>query len=90
MEKNEQQMRGTAAKLKQEAMRFHSERRACPRRELPSAKPVVGYEARRPRKSAKWSGTRDLLDADLLLGRCSRIAYQALCPREPTMRPLCS
>jgi hypothetical protein len=32
MEKNEQQMRGHAAKLKQEAMPLRSERAACPRR----------------------------------------------------------
>jgi hypothetical protein len=33
MEKNEQERRGTEAKLKQEAMRLRSERSACPRRD---------------------------------------------------------
>ena len=87
MEKNEQQMRGTEAKLKQEAMRLRSERPACPRREPHLRSRVTGYAARRPRKSAKVSGTRDLLDSDLPLGWCTRIASQALCPREQISAP---
>ena len=41
---------------------------------------VTGYAVRRPRKLAKWSGTRDPLDADLPLGWCICIAHQTFGP----------
>src|SRR6266567_8842798 len=88
LEKNEQARRGTEAKLKQEAMRLRSERSVCPRRDSHLHSRATGSAVRWPRNSAKVSGTRDLLDADLPLGWRTRIASQTLCPREPKVRPL--
>lgn len=48
---------------------------------------VTGYSVHRPRKSANWSGTRDLLDADLPVGWSPLIARQALGPREQISAP---
>ena len=87
MEKNEQQMRGTEAKLKQEGIRLRSERPACPRREPPSSKPrdwLPGTQAEEVSESI-WHPEE--LDSDLPLGWRTRIASQALCPREQISAP---
>jgi hypothetical protein len=89
MEKNEQQMRGTAAKLKQEAMRLRSERSACPRRERPpSSQQSDWLRCRQAEEVSEIAWHPEELDSDLLLCWCTRIASQALCPREPKVRPL--
>jgi hypothetical protein len=42
MEKNERQIRGPEAKLKQEGMRYRSERSACPRKDSHLLSSVTG------------------------------------------------
>jgi len=88
VEKNEQQMRGTEAKLKQEGIRLRSERPACPRREPPSSKPRDWLRCPQAEEVSESIWHPEELDSDLPLGWRTRIASQALCPREPKVRPL--
>ena len=88
MEKNEQQMRGTEAKWKQEAMRLRSERPTCPRREPPSSKLRDWLRCPQAEEVSEMLWYPEELDSDLPLGWRTRIAHQALCPREPKVRPL--
>lgn len=88
MEKNEQQMRGTEAKLKQEGIKLRSERPACPRREPPSSKPRDWLRYPQAEEVSESIWHPEELDSDLPLGWRTRIASQALCPREPKVRPL--
>jgi len=88
MEKNEQQMRGTEAKLKQEGIKLRSERPACPRREPPSSKPRDWLRCPQAEEVSESIWHPEELDSDLPLGWRTRIASQALCPREPKVRPL--
>jgi hypothetical protein len=80
MEKDEQQMRGTEATLKQEAMRLRSERSTCPRREPPFSQQSDWLGCSQAEEVSEMVWHSEELDADLPLAWCTCIARQTLCP----------
>jgi hypothetical protein len=53
-------------------------------------KPCDWLRCPQAQEAGEIIGHSEELDADLPLGWRTCIAHQALCPREPKMRPLCS
>jgi hypothetical protein len=80
MEKNEQQMRGTEAKRKQEAIRLRSERLTCPRKEPSSTQQRNWLRSPQAEEVREMVWHPEELDSNLPLGWRTRIARQALSP----------
>src|SRR5438552_11771766 len=86
-ERKEQQRRRTEGKPGKKAMRYHSERKACPRRAHPEAA-KASLRRRQTEESGEAFWDTEELDGGSVSGRGTGIARQPFFPRKAIMGTL--
>ena len=86
-ERREQQRRGTEGQPGKKALRHHSERKACPSRELISVA-QASLRRRQTEESGKAFWDTEELDGGSVSGRSTGITRQACLPRQAIMGAL--